>query len=109
MAEHCRLLRAAFGRHLGYEVDYEGDAFIVAFQRAGEALAAAGEAQDALAAHNWPVGHELRVRMGIHTGEPMLAPPKYVGLDVHKAARIMASGHGGQVLMSRGDVKSKRP
>ena len=100
LAEHCRLLRAAFGRHLGYEVDYEGDAFIVAFQSASEALAAAGDAQEALAAHAWPVGHELRVRMGIHTGEPMLAPPKYVGLDVHKAARIMASGYGGQVLVS---------
>ena len=69
--DHRRLLRAAFERHHGYEVDYEGDAFIVAFQSASEALAAAGEAQSALSAHAWPEGCELRVRMGLHTGEPL--------------------------------------
>jgi predicted ATPase/class 3 adenylate cyclase len=98
---HRRLLRAAFERHDGYEVDCEGDAFFIAFQRASEALAAAAEAQASLAAQAWPDGHELRIRIGLHTGEPLLAAPKYVGLDVHKAARLMAAGHGGQVLISQ--------
>jgi predicted ATPase/class 3 adenylate cyclase len=97
---HRRLLREAFDHHAGYEVDCEGDAFFVAFPSAGEALAAAAEAQQALAAAEWPAEGDIRVRMGLHTGEPLLVPPKYVGLDVHKAARIMAAGHGGQVLFS---------
>ena len=98
---HRRLLREAFERHRGYEVDYEGDAFFVAFARAEEAVAAASEGQQALAGAAWPEGGEIRVRMGLHTGEPLAAPPKYVGLDVHRAARIMAAGHGGQVLVSQ--------
>jgi predicted ATPase/class 3 adenylate cyclase len=97
---HRRLLRGAFERHGGYEVDCEGDAFFIAFQGASEAVAAAAEAQRGLAGHAWPEGHEFRVRMGLHSGEPLLAPPKYVGLDVHRAARVMAAGHGGQVLVS---------
>jgi predicted ATPase/class 3 adenylate cyclase len=98
--DHRNLLRQAFARHAGYEVDYEGDAFVVAFQLAGDALAAAREAQGALLAHHGPEGEDVRVRMGIHSGEPLLAPPKYVGLDLHQAARIMSAGHGGQVLVS---------
>ena len=98
--QHRMLLRAAFARHDGYEVDGEGDAFFVAFASASQAVAAAGEAQRALAEHDWPDGQALRVRMGVHTGEPLLAPPKYVGMDVHRAARIMAAAHGGQVLVS---------
>ena len=101
LEEHRRLLREAFGRHGGYEVDCEGDAFFVAFQAAGEAVAAAAAAQQLLAAHTWPAGCELRVRIGLHTGEPLLAPPKYVGMDVHRAARVMAAGHGGQLLISQ--------
>ncbi|MDP9226962.1 MAG: adenylate/guanylate cyclase domain-containing protein, partial [Actinomycetota bacterium] len=101
LEDHRCLLRAAFERHEGYEVDCEGDAFFVAFQSAEDAVASAAEAQQALAAHAWPEGREFRVRMGIHTGEPLLAPPKYVGVDVHRAARIMAAGHGGQVLVSQ--------
>ena len=97
---HRGILRAAFDCHHGYEVDHEGDAFFVAFRRAADAVAAAAQVQLALAAAEWPDGQPLRVRMGIHTGEPLAAPPKYVGLDVHKAARIMAAGHGGQVLLS---------
>jgi class 3 adenylate cyclase len=98
---HRRLLREIFERHGGYEVDYEGDAFFIAFSRAEDAAAAAADAQQALARARWPEAFEFRVRMGIHTGEPLAAPPKYVGMDVHKAARIMAAGHGGQVLLSQ--------
>jgi predicted ATPase/class 3 adenylate cyclase len=98
---HRHLLRGAFERHGGYEVDYEGDAFFVAFSRAEDAVTAAASAQQALAAADWPEDQEFRVRMGIHTGEPLALPPKYVGLDVHRAARIMAAGHGGQVLLSQ--------
>jgi predicted ATPase/class 3 adenylate cyclase len=93
---HRRMLRKAFERHGGYEVDAEGDAFFVAFAQASEAVAAAADAQQALAEAD-----DLRVRMGLHTGEPLAVPPKYVGLDVHKAARVMAAGHGGQVLLTQ--------
>jgi YVTN family beta-propeller protein len=94
------LLREIFARHGAYEVDSEGDAFFVVFRSAAEAVAAAGEAQRVLNEHDWPEGHEIRVRMGVHTGEPLVVPPRYVGLDVHRAARIMAAGHGGQALVS---------
>jgi predicted ATPase len=105
---HRRLLRETFERHGGYVVDSEGDAFFVAFQDVREAVAAAAEAQRAVANHEWPDGHAFRLRMGIHTGEPLAVPPKYVGLDVHKAARIMAAGHGGQVLLSEATQKLVR-
>ena len=98
---HRRLLREAFDRHDGFEVNCEGDSFFVAFPTADGAVAAATEAERALGTAEWPEGCELRVRMGLHTGEPMLAPPKYVGLEVHTAARIMAAGHGGQILLSQ--------
>jgi predicted ATPase/class 3 adenylate cyclase len=97
---HRRLLRQAFDGHDGYEVDCEGDAFFVAFASAEDAVAAAAAAQRALAEAAWPGGFQFRVRMGLHTGEPLAASPKYVGIDVHKAARIMAAAHGGQVLLS---------
>jgi predicted ATPase/class 3 adenylate cyclase len=103
-----RFLREAFERHGGYEVDSEGDAFFVAFHDVKEAVAAAAEAQRAVAGHDWPEGHAFRVRMGIHTGEPLAIPPRYVGLEVHKAARIMAAGHGGQVLLSEATQKLVR-
>ncbi|HEY7422233.1 MAG TPA: tetratricopeptide repeat protein [Gaiellaceae bacterium] len=95
------LLREAFGRHGGYEVDCEGDAFFVSFGSASDAVAAAAEAQQALAGADWPDEGAIRVRMGLHTGEPLAVPPKYVGIDVHRAARIMAAAHGGQVLISQ--------
>ncbi len=94
LAEHRRQLREAFARHGGVEVDTQGDAFFIAFPTAQGALAAANEAQAAL------VSGPIRVRMGIHTGTPVLTPDGYVGPDVHRAARIAAAGHGGQVLVS---------
>ena len=100
LADHRRLLRAAFERHDGYEVDHEGDSFFVTFSDAAEAIAAAIEAQSALDSHAWADGQTIRVRMGAHTGEALVAPPKYVGLDVHRAARIMSAAHGGQLLIS---------
>ena len=95
LREHRRVLREVFGRHGGYEVDYQGDAFFVAFQEAVAGAAAAREAQAALA------DGRVRVRMGLHTGTPLLDPPKYVGRDVHLAARVMGAGHGGQVLLTQ--------
>ena len=94
LAEHHRVLREVFSRHNGVEVDTAGDGFFVAFARATDAVAAAADGQSAL--DSGPV----RVRIGIHTGEPTLTETKYVGIDVHKAARIMSAGHGGQVLVS---------
>ena len=99
--EHRRLLRAAFAERDGREVDTEGDALFVAFARASDAIAAAVEAQRALASHGWPEGADVRVRMGLHTGEAEVRDGDYVGLDVHRAARICSAGHGGQVLISR--------
>src|SRR5207247_9675384 len=94
LAEHRRVLRAAFSRHGGVEVDTQGDAFFVAFPTAPGAIEAAHQAQEALAQG------PIHVRMGIHTGTPFLTEEGYVGPDVHRAARIAAAGHGGQVLVS---------
>jgi predicted ATPase/DNA-binding CsgD family transcriptional regulator len=94
-------MRVAFQAYDGYEVNIEGDSFFVAFARAGNAVAAAVAAQQALAAHPWPKGAAVRLRMGLHTGEPACIGNDYVGLDVHRAARLAAAGHGGQVLLSR--------
>jgi predicted ATPase/class 3 adenylate cyclase len=100
LAEHQRLLRAAFDEHDGREVHTEGDGFFVAFARASDAMAAAASAQRSLASQHWPEGVDVRVRMGVHTGEAEVQHGDYVGLDVHRAARICAAGHGGQVLIS---------
>ena len=101
LADCRRLLRAAFQQWKGYEVDSQGDAFFVAFARASDAVSAAVTIQRALASHGWPEGVTVRVRMGLHTGEPQVSSEGYVGLDVHYAARIMKAGHGGQVLLSQ--------
>jgi YVTN family beta-propeller protein len=101
LADHQRLLRAAFAAHGGYEVDTQGDAFFVAFTSARDALLAAVEGQLALLSHEWPEGVELRVRMGLHTGQAVAAGGRYTGLAVHRAARIGAAGHGGQILLSQ--------
>jgi predicted ATPase len=95
LAEHRRLLREAFGHHGGVEVDTQGDAFFYAFGRASDAVAAAEAGQAALKAG------PIRIRMGLHTGEPTLTEEGYVGIDVHKGARIAAAGHGGQILLSQ--------
>ena len=94
LAEHRRALRDAVAAHAGVEVDTQGDAFFIAFARASDAVSAARVAQDALAAG------PVKARMGIHTGEPVVTDEGYVGMDVHRAARVMAAGHGGQVLIS---------
>jgi predicted ATPase/class 3 adenylate cyclase len=95
LAEHRRVLRDVFRRHGGVEVDTQGDAFFVAFAGGDAAAAAASDAQRAL--REGPVA----VRMGIHTGRPQVTAEGYVGIDVHRGARIAAAGHGGQVLVSR--------
>lgn len=95
LADHRQKLRRVFAEHDGVEVDTQGDAFFVAFGRASDALAAASAGRDALS------GGPIRVRMGVHTGEPLVTEEGYVGIDVHRAARIAAAGHGGQVLVSQ--------
>lgn len=94
LAEHRRALREAFIAKGGVEVDTQGDAFFFAFERAKDAIAAAADAQLALAEG------PIQVRIGIHTGEPIVNDEGYVGIDVHRAARIADAGHGGQVLLS---------
>ena len=100
LAEHRRLLRESFTSHRGHEVDTQGDAFFVAFPSAVDAVGAAVAGQRALAAGDWPPGVTVKVRMGLHTGEPSLSHGSYVGMDVHRGARIAAVAHGGQVLLS---------
>ena len=101
LAEHHRILREQFAAYGGREIDNQGDSFFVAFARARDAVLAAAACQRALAGHVWPGGPVVRVRIGIHTGEAELALDRYVGLSVHRAARISAIGHGGQVLVSQ--------
>jgi predicted ATPase/class 3 adenylate cyclase len=97
---HQRLLRSAFGAAGGIERSTEGDSFFVVFRDAPSAVSAAVGAQRALAAATWPGGEPVRVRMGLHTGEGVAGGDDYVGLDVHRAARIAAAAHGGQVIVS---------
>jgi YVTN family beta-propeller protein len=101
LAAHRRILRGAFAEHGGHEVDALGDAVFFVFRRAHDAVLAAADAQRALAAYEWPGGVRVRVRMGLHTGEPELAEGGYLGLGVHRGARIAAAGHGDQVLLSQ--------
>jgi class 3 adenylate cyclase/DNA-binding SARP family transcriptional activator/tetratricopeptide (TPR) repeat protein len=101
LAEHRRLIRAAIAGQAGYEVDTQGDAFFVAFGSAKQAVLCALEIQRALAAHDWPAGAPVRVRIGIHTGHAVPAEGAYTGLAVHRAARICAAARGGQVLVSQ--------
>jgi DNA-binding NarL/FixJ family response regulator/class 3 adenylate cyclase len=100
LEQHRQLLRDAVAAAGGTEIDCHGDEVSVVFTDAARAVEAAVAAQRALAGHSWPEGCEVRVRMGLHTGEPSLEGSSYVGLDVHRVARITAAGHGGQVLVS---------
>ena len=101
LAQHDEIMRRALSRRGGYEFGHEGDAFFAAFTSAGDALRAAVEAQRELAASSWPHGRALRVRIGLHTGAPAVAGDDYVGLDVHRAARISSAAHGGQIIVSQ--------
>ncbi|MEP7360120.1 MAG: adenylate/guanylate cyclase domain-containing protein [Chloroflexota bacterium] len=100
LERHHALLRQAFGENESVEVMTEGDAFFEVFANPLAAVTAAAQAQRLLATEPWPAGADVRVRMGMHTGEAVLGGDNYVGLDVHRAARIAAAGHGGQVLLS---------
>ena len=100
LAEHRRVIRDEFRARGGEELDTQGDAFFFCFASARDAVAAAVAAQRELANHVWPEGTALRVRMSLHTGEPVVGEEGYVGIDVHRAARICSAGHGGQVLLS---------
>ena len=101
LAEQRRLLRTAFKERDSHEIDTAGDGLFVAFHRATQAVEAAFEAQRAIASHSWPENAPVRVRMGLHTGEAVLTDEGYVGLDVHRSARICSAGHGGQILLSQ--------
>ncbi len=100
LSDHRRLMRTSFSERGGVEIDTQGDAFFFAFPRARDAVAAAVEGQRLHVSHEWPHGHPVRVRMGLHTGEPALSTEGYLGMDVVRAARLCTVGHGGQVLLS---------
>jgi YVTN family beta-propeller protein len=101
LAEHRELLRSAFSAHRGFEVDTQGDSFFVAFPIARDAVLAAVEGQLSLLSHQWPDGVQVNVRMGVHTGQATEGDGRYTGLAVHRAARICAAAHGGQILVSQ--------
>lgn len=101
LTAHHRLLRDSISSHRGQEVDTQGDAFFIAFADAPDAAAGALAIQRSVGAHNWPSGTPLRVRIGLHTGEAIRTGTGYVGIDVHRAARICSAGYGGQILVSQ--------
>jgi predicted ATPase/class 3 adenylate cyclase len=110
--DHAAIVRRAIAEGGGVEVSTEGDSFFVAFRSPVAAVRAAVAAQRGLAAHDWPTGLPLRVRMGLHTGEGVLGGDNYVGIDVNRSARIAAAAHGGQVIVSdatRGLVEHALP
>jgi DNA-binding NarL/FixJ family response regulator/class 3 adenylate cyclase len=113
IADHRRLVRGAVDERGGYEIDCRGDEFFIAFDRPSDAVETAFAIQQSHDANTWPGKRPVRVRMGIHTGEPAIEDDDYVGLDVHCVARLCAAGHGGQVLLSQatldalGDVEVK--
>jgi class 3 adenylate cyclase len=98
--DHRRILRQRLGETGGKEIDNQGDAFFFSFPRAKDAVAGAVAAQRELATHTWPEGVEVKIRMGLHTGEPTVGEEGYLGMDVVRAARICSAGHGGQILLS---------
>ena len=98
--EHRRILREQLSDAGGSEVDTQGDAFFFSFERARDAVSGAVAAQRELSTHDWPDGVDVKVRMGLHTGEPTVGDEGYLGMDVVRAARICSAGHGGQILLS---------
>jgi DNA-binding NarL/FixJ family response regulator/class 3 adenylate cyclase len=100
MTEHQTLLRSAFTAQGGHEVDTQGEAFFFVFEDAHDAVRAALDGRRALAAHSWPGGIEVKVRIGLHTGQSEPKDGRYFGIAVHRAARIMSAGRGGQILLS---------
>ena len=109
LSDHRVLLRAEFKAWRGHEISTEGDSFFVAFAAAADAVACCLAAQRALAAHDWPGGDAVRVRMGLHSGEVTRHEGSYVGMDVHRAARIAATAHGGQVVLSEPALQRAGP
>jgi class 3 adenylate cyclase len=99
--DHRRIMRAAAADSGGVEVDTQGDAFFFSFPRARDAVLAAATAQRTLRAHAWPDATPVRVRMGLHTGEPTVGDEGYLGLDVVRASRICSAANGGQILLSQ--------
>lgn len=100
LAAHRRLCRDAWARWGGTEMGTEGDSFFVVFDDPTPAVRAAVTAQEAISSHAWRRGEEVRIRIGIHTGPVVRHEDGYVGLDVHRAARVCSAAHGGQTLMS---------
>src|SRR3954471_11161083 len=100
LLDHHALVRGELARHSGIEVSTEGDSFFCVFGSAVDAVETAVGVQRCLALHSWPSGRTVQVRIGIHTGEGVLAGDGYVGMDVHRVARVSAAGHGGQVLLT---------
>jgi DNA-binding NarL/FixJ family response regulator/class 3 adenylate cyclase len=106
IADHRRLVRGALDATGGYEIDCRGDEFFLAFARPNDAIEAAIAIQRDHDSHPWPDGRRVRVRMGIHTGEPAVEDDDYVGIDVHRVARLCSAGHGGQVLLSQAALEA---
>ncbi len=100
LADHHAIIRSGLAAHGGREFDTQGDGFFAVFCSSAACVAAVIQMQQALQAHAWPAGEQVRVRMGVHTGQASATATGLVGLDVHRAARVAAAGHGGQVLMS---------
>jgi predicted ATPase/class 3 adenylate cyclase len=109
LSDHRALMRAAFAACHGREISTEGDSFFVVFGSAVDAVACALAAQLALVGHDWPGGDAVRVRMGLHSGEPARYEDSYIGMDVHRAARIAATAHGGQVVLSEVTLQLASP
>ena len=109
LSAHRALLREQFAAWHGREMSTEGDSFFVVFESAGDAVACALAAQRALAGYDWPGGDAIRVRMGLHSGQPTPHEDNYIGIDVHRAARIAATAHGGQVVLSDATLSLAEP
>ena len=109
LAEHDGLIRTAIADAGGVVVKPEGGAFFAVFRTAPDAIAAVVEAQRAVQGHQWPESCDIQVRMGVHTGAGTIGGDDYVGIDVHRAARIASAGYGGQVLLSAATAAIVRP